>query len=193
MYDVDVGEWHITETSTVAKEQSRSDTPYVVTHERLSSTAYVLSIFVGLERNSLFYNQLISVPLNGMDKSFWFFKPLEFHSCFIFSGAFLLILLSFWVERILRITLNAISLFIIVTMLLIFAAHGPMYTPTVGELSQFPWYESMLSQFPSYESMCLLIQIDRFSCLLCMVAVFRMDFIANVHHSLSAQRAKTKY
>lgn len=68
-------------------------------------------------------------------------------------------------------------------MLLIFAAHGPMYTPTVGELSQSP----------SYESMRLLIQIDRFSCLLCMVAFFRMDFFANVHHSLSAQRAKAKY
>lgn len=78
MYDVDVGEWHITGTSTIAKEQSRSDTPYVVTHERLSSTAYVLSICVGLERNSLFYNQLISVPLNGMDKVFGFSNHLNF-------------------------------------------------------------------------------------------------------------------
>lgn len=67
-YDVDDGEWHITETNAVAKVQSTLDTPYVPAHESLSNTAYILSIDVTLERNSLFYNQLISVPLIGMDK-----------------------------------------------------------------------------------------------------------------------------
>lgn len=67
-YDVDDGEWHITETNAVAKVQSTLDTSYVPAHESLPNTAYILSIDVTLERNSLFYNQLISVPLIGMDK-----------------------------------------------------------------------------------------------------------------------------
>lgn len=58
---------------------------------------------------------------------------MEKYSRFVI-GAFSLVLLSFWVERYLRIMLNAISLFILIAMLLILADHGPNnYTPTVGK------------------------------------------------------------
>lgn len=51
-----------------------------------------------------------------------------------FPGAVFFVLLSFWVVRYLRFALNAISLIILTTVLLVFAEHGPSnYTPTIGK------------------------------------------------------------
>lgn len=117
----------------IAANTKTTSTPYVVTHDRISSTVYILSIEVQLERNSLFYNQLISVPLIGMgfqSKR----KTQQRIQIFHISGAYLLILLSFWVDSFLRLILNAISLIVLIGMLLVLADHGPNhYTPTVGK------------------------------------------------------------
>lgn len=63
------------------------------------------------------------------------------------AGAVSLVLLSFWVERFLRIMLNALSLFILIAMLLILADHAPnYYTPTVGKYNIdlfIKWFKSL--------------------------------------------------
>lgn len=66
MYDFDEGEWRVMETKTKSSMQSNSNTPSgIVTDNESSSAISTLEMTVSLQRNSLFYNQLISVPLIG--------------------------------------------------------------------------------------------------------------------------------
>lgn len=98
-------------------------------------------------------------------------------------GAFSLLLISFWLERFLRLLLNAISLFILSAMLLVLADHGPNnYTPTVGKY-----------QLNCFAMKLLLINLWLCSRLLYMFVVHGMGIVAHVHHSMLVQRAKTKH
>lgn len=52
------------------------------------------------------------------------------------SGAFLLILMSFWLSRYLRLTVIVISIFVLIMTELVLADHAPMsYTPSIGTQS----------------------------------------------------------
>ncbi|XP_031620035.1 acetylcholine receptor subunit beta-like 2 [Contarinia nasturtii] len=105
----DESEWRIIDTK--ATYTLHTDAPYVLTEDGPIKSLSILKIDVILGRNNLFYNNIISMPL---------------------IGAYVLILLSFWVDKFLRVMLNAISLFILMAMLLVLVDHGPTnYTPTV--------------------------------------------------------------
>lgn len=135
--DIDEGEWRIIKTKT--SSLSNLNTRFAVTDDRILKMASVIKIETVLQRNSFFYNQLISVPVIGnafRRMPLKLFENLKGKTIYLFKipGAFLLVLLSFWVERFLRIMLNSFSLIILILMLLLFADHGPSnYTPTIGK------------------------------------------------------------
>lgn len=97
---------------------------------------YTQFIFeITMERNGSFYTRLFVTPLFGNFKidvqSVYRFATLFTLSV---SGATVMILLSLWTERYLRVTLNSIGLLILMAMHILLAEYGPHgYVPLLGK------------------------------------------------------------